>query len=87
MADPEAFPGEIVLRGVVAGRNEAAGAFALVDLREYERCGAEACADEIVPVRYAGALPDVGRTVRVRGRVRRSDEGMVFAADEVEVIP
>jgi len=80
------FTGEFVLRGVVAGVRETEGLLALIDSREFEACGVLTCADNTLPVRYAGPLPTPGTMVEVTGRIVRNERGLVINATQIQVV-
>lgn len=86
-ATPEKFKGEILLRGVVAGVNQAEGVFGVIDVREYEACGVVTCAANTLPVRSAGKLPAVKTVVQITGRIVRAEKGLLIEATRVEVQP
>ena len=85
---PQGFRGHIVLRAVVARVNKPQGVFGVIDAREYESCGSLSCCDQpILPIKFAGDLPEPKTFVRITGRVARSEKGLVFEARGVEVLP
>ena len=84
---PENFKGDIVLRAVVAGVNKSEGVFGAVDSREFESCGVLTCADNTLPVKFAGELPNVKTVVEITGRIVRNKKGLSIEAKRVEVVP
>ena len=82
--NPGAYRGEFVLHGVVAGVSTTDGVFGIIDSREFDSCGLLTCADHVIPVRFAGELPDLGTEVEITGRVIRRPEGLLIDARHVE---
>lgn len=83
----EPFEGEIVLRGVVAGVNEAQGVFGVADAREFQAEGT-ICADDVVlPVRFRGDLPEPKTIVEITGQVILDKRGQIIEAQRVEIVP
>lgn len=73
-ATPEKFKGEIVVTGTVVSRDASASRFGL------------GCEDAriMLPVQCTGQLPDSGRTVTVRGEIRKADaEHYLLVASQV----
>ena len=86
--NPEGFSGDVVLRAVVAGVNKPQGVFGVIDAREYEQCGSLSCCEEpILPVKFAGNLPEPKTFVQITGRVVRGEKGLVFEARSLEIMP
>ncbi|NOZ23999.1 MAG: hypothetical protein GXP25_23220 [Planctomycetes bacterium] len=85
--DPGRFAGDIVLQGVVAGVKKSEGVFGVIDSREFESCGSLTCAENILPVKFAGELPEPKSVVQITGRVVRGEKGLLFEAKGVEVMP
>ena len=83
----ESFKGVIVLRAVVAGVKKSEGIFGIIDSREFESCGVLTCAENILPVRFAGELPEPKAVVVVTGRVVQNEKGLIIEAERVEVMP
>ena len=81
--NPDRFQGETQVLGVVGGASAARQLFGLIDRREVEACGQLDCPEFILPVKWGGEAPTVGETVSVRGTVKKTDEGLVFVASEV----
>ncbi len=84
--NPEKFPGEFVLRGLVAGVKKSAGVFGLVDSREFELCGVVTCSKNIIPVKFNGKLPLPETTVNITGRMIQGKKGRIIAARRVELV-
>lgn len=82
---PENHQGEVLLRGVVSGVNEAESVFAVIDAREFEACGVLTCAAYVIPVVFSGELPKPKSSVEITGKVVRGEKGMAFEAKTVEV--
>lgn len=68
------------VEGVVAGAAEKDGAFALIDSREFKKCGVTTCARLQLPVRWSGPIPSVGEPVEAEGEVQEWNGKLVFAA-------
>ena len=85
--NPDAYAGRVRLRGVVAGVNKEEGVVALIDAREFEACGTVGCAETLVPVRVAGDLPKATTLVVVTGELVKSERGLEFKAESVQVLP
>ena len=79
--------GRVQLVGVVAAVSQGKG-FVLVDKREYADCGL-ACVTEPgtkkIPVRWSGDAPKLEQTIRVTGILSRSEEGLSFVAQEIDI--
>ncbi len=78
--------GKFVLRGVVAGVKKDEGIMALIDSREFETCGVLSCADNSIPVKYDGELPEPKTIIDVIGRVVQNDKGLIIEAEQIEVV-
>jgi len=86
-ANPRQYAGRIVLKGAVAGVNQAEKVFGVIDAREFERCGVVTCAANTLPVKYAGVLPEPKTIVKITGSVVQEDKGLVIEAVQVELLP
>jgi len=86
-AHPEAFPGEIAVRGVVAGMTKEEGGFGIVDARELKACGVLTCARNLLPVRFDGAIPRPKTVVEIRGQVVHGKQGLLLEAQGMEILP
>ena len=74
----------VLVEGVVSARDPANRIFGLIDTSEFEECGVTNCATLTLPVRWSGAMPQEGETVRVTGTVRQDGSRLVFVAQAVE---
>lgn len=83
-SDPSAYKGVIKVRGVVAEASPADSTFVLIDIREYKACGVVSCASTLVPVRYAGTLPEVKEELVVTGEMVSSPKGYVLEGKELQ---
>ena len=83
---PENFKGEIMLRAVVAGVRKSEGVFGVIDSREFESCGVLTCAENILPVKFSGNLPEPKAVVEITGRMVRVEKGLIIQAKRVEVV-
>lgn len=81
---PERFTGPIRVQGVVGGTKESDHMFGLVDTREVEKCGTTTCAEFLLPVRWTGAMPQVGEAVTVSGRLQQSARGLILRASAID---
>lgn len=86
-AHPEEFKGEFVLRAVVAGVKESEGVLSVIDSREYESCGVLTCAENYLPVKVGGKLPQPKTVVELTGLVVKNDKGLLFEASRLDVVP
>ena len=84
--NPEAFQGDIVLHGVVAGVNKSKGVFGVIDAREFKSCGVLSCARFTLPVKYTKRAPELKSFVNISGRLTKDEKGMLVVARKVEVI-
>jgi hypothetical protein len=71
------------VQGVVGATSTERRIFGLIDVREVEACGGIDCPEFMLPVNWEGELPALGQTVLVRGQVKTTDGGLLFAASEV----
>ncbi len=84
-AGPKRFLGRTAeVSGVVGSANPDRGLFGLIDAREVQECGTIHCPEFVLPVEWTGELPAPGETVSVMGEVRRTGEGLMFVASEVQ---
>ena len=84
---PEDFKGEITLRAAVAAVNESEGVFGVIDAREFESCGQlDCCERTVLPIKFAGDLPEPRTVVEITGWVVQSELGLVIDADHIEVV-
>ena len=86
MESPNDFDGPVQVEGVVSGVSDIDDKLTLIDLEEYELCKDVTCAALMLPVNWEGEMPDVEDEVVVFGEIRETDEGLIFAALEIEVI-
>lgn len=86
-AEPNKFNGEFVLRAVVAGVKESEGVISVIDSREFESCGVLTCAENYLPVKLGGKLPQPKTIVELTGHVIKSDKGLLFEASRLDVVP
>lgn len=82
----KSLPARIDVVGVVSRRDATKGTFALIDRAECSKCPSTNCAPASLPVRWAGTLPGVRESVRVKGSVRDTKEGKFLFADSVEKV-
>lgn len=87
MKNVDANRGEVLVEGVVSAVEATDRRVALIDSAEFEHCGVVTCAENTLPVRWAGELPAVKERVRVRGKVEEEGGKLVFVAASAEKLP
>ncbi len=87
MREPEKHPGPVQVEGVVSRVYPEDQKLGLIDTGEFKRCGVITCADMVLPVRWAGAMPEPKAQVRLDGEVRKSGRGFEFVARSLETVP
>ncbi|NOX25773.1 MAG: hypothetical protein GXP59_06625 [Deltaproteobacteria bacterium] len=85
-ANPAAFRGNIILRGVVAGINKARGVFGIIDVREFKSCGTLSCGLYTLPVKYIGNPPKLKSFVNISGRLSKNNRGFVIETQSIQVV-
>lgn len=85
-ANPAAFYGDIMLRGVVSGVNKAQKVFGIIDLTEFKSCGTLLCARYTLPVKYSGNPPELKSIVTISGRLIKNNRGMIIEAKNIQVV-
>jgi hypothetical protein len=83
---PSEHAGEIALRGVVARVSQDAGLFSVIDSREFESCGTVTCAEHYLPVKFSGEIPKPKTIVQLTGRTIKTEKGLLFEAERLEVV-
>ena len=84
--DPGAYTGTVTLVGITAGFAEGDNTlFGIMDLKKLQ-CKATTCNRVILPVRYAGELPELGDEVVMQGTFVRDGGRYYFASERVEVV-
>jgi len=86
MREAEKHQGPIRVEGVVSRVYPKDQKLGLIDTAEFKRCGVVTCADLVLPVRWAGAMPEPKTQVRLEGEIRKSGEGMEFVANALEKV-
>lgn len=86
MGEPEKHRGPVLVEGVVAKVFPKEQKLGVIDADEFRRCGTVTCAAEILPVKWAGALPEPKSFVRIEGEIRKGAAGLEFVARSVEKI-
>lgn len=74
----------IAVEGVVSALSPTNQMLGLIDVREFQTCGLEQCAEFTLPVRWTGTMPTLGRTVRAEGEVQETRGKFVFVAQTLE---
>ncbi len=85
-ANPAAFYGNIMLRGVVAGVNKAQKIFGVIDVSEFKSCGTLLCARYTLPVKYSGNPPELKSLVNISGRLIKNSRGMIIEARNIQAV-
>lgn len=83
MRGVEGYRGLVQVEGVVQKVSARSKSMALIDVEEFRKCGLADCADAVLPVRWAGKLPEPGQAVRVTGEVQKQKGKLVFMASEL----
>jgi hypothetical protein len=83
---PSAFVNKnALIRGVVNQVNSDKQLFSVISQKEFKECGIADCnANEQLPVRYQGDLPQVGETIEIVGIVKQSEEGFIYEAGSIK---
>jgi len=84
MRRAEAPPGRIRVRGVVSSVQARAGLITLIDRSEWDACGVVTCATLSLPVRWAGAMPEVKDGVEVLGHVETQGGKLILVAETLK---
>ena len=79
-------PGTVVVEGVVSSASAEKELLALIDVKEFKKCKTTTCPKLRLPVRWAGAMPEVEDAVQVEGQVEESDGKLVFLAKSLAKI-
>ena len=82
--NPEKFPEQIKILGVVSQIEEDQALFGVVDKAEGLSCLGGQCSDCLLPVSWDGPMPEVGQTIIVTGQIASSAQGLVVAASRVD---
>lgn len=85
-ANPAAFQGNIILRGVVAGINNSQKIFGVIDVNEFKNCGTLLCSHSTLPVKYTGNPPKLKSIVNIIGRLTKNNKGMIIEARSIQVV-
>ncbi len=67
--NPEEIAGEIKVLGIVSQVEQEEGLFGLVDEGEGLSCVGGQCSSCLLPVLWGGAMPEIGQTITVSGRI------------------
>jgi hypothetical protein len=86
MRAPDRLKGPLRVEGVVSKVFAKEQMLGLIDAAEFRKCGVVTCADEVLPVRWKGAMPPVKSLVRVEGQVQKTGEKLEFVARSVEKV-
>ncbi|ODU25133.1 MAG: hypothetical protein ABS95_00900 [Verrucomicrobia bacterium SCN 57-15] len=84
MKNVDNYRGNVFVEGVVSAVSTTNQMLAMIDLREFQACGLEQCAEFTLPVRWAGTMPAVGQAVRAEGDVQETRGKFVFVAKALE---
>lgn len=86
MRDAGKHKGPVLVEGVVAKVFPRAQKLGVIDTVEFRRCGVVTCAEEMLPVRWKGAMPEPKALVRMEGEVQKGPAGFEFVARSVETV-
>ena len=70
----------LLVEGVVSAADTDNQTLALIDVAEFQECGATNCAALTLPVRWPGPMPREQEMVRIKGEVQEVDSKLVFVA-------
>lgn len=85
MKSPEQYAQPVRVAGVVSQVVVEAKMIGLIDLEEFKTCNKVTCASLVLPVRWAGAMPEVGQKLTATGKIQKEGERFVFIADDLVV--
>lgn len=78
---------QIQIQGVVSQANSDKQLFSVISQREFQECGIAECnANEQLPVRFSGDVPEVGKPVAIIGVVKQAEKGFIYEAESVRNI-
>ncbi len=86
MREADRHKGPVLVEGVVAKVFPKEQKLGVIDSDEFRRCGTVTCAAEILPVKWAGAMPEPTNFVRIEGEIRKGAAGLELVARSVEKI-
>jgi hypothetical protein len=86
MRDVDRFEGPVRIEGVVSAVSPGQKRLALIDRAEFEHCGRVDCAALVLPVEWAGAMPQVRQSVRLSGQVHRREGKLILVADSLSTM-
>ena len=84
MKNVDRYSGEVRVEGVVSAVSTTNQMLGLIDVREFQTCGLEKCAELTLPVRWTGAMPTVGQAFRADGEAQKEKGKLVFVARTLE---
>ncbi|MBI3427899.1 MAG: hypothetical protein HY011_33670 [Acidobacteria bacterium] len=84
MRNVDRYRGRVQVEGVVSSVSATNQTLGLIDVREFQTCGLEKCAELTLPVRWTGAMPTVGQAFRANGEVQKEKGKLVFVAKTLE---
>lgn len=84
MKNVDQYKGTIRVEGVVSIVSPQTEMLALIDSKEYVKCGVVTCSILTLPVHWKGAMPSVRDTVRVKGKVKERKGKLILEALELE---
>lgn len=87
MRHPEAHPGRVRVQGVVSTVQADGKLVTLIDRHEFDKCGVVSCAALSLPVRWAGAMPQIKAVVEVTGQTQEEAGKFLFVADAMTPVP
>ena len=86
MRNVDRYRGPVSVVGVVAGASADKQAVTLIDAKEFAECNDTGCAQLLLPVRWAGPMPAVRKTVRVDGAAQDTGGKLVFVASALQEV-
>lgn len=87
MREADSHKGVVRVEGVVSRVYPKDHKLGLIDTAEFKRCGVVTCAAMVLPVRWAGTMPEPETHVLLEGEVRKSSDGLEFVASSLEGVP
>jgi hypothetical protein len=84
MRDVDRYRGIILVEGIVSTVSPEAEMLALIDSKEYAKCGVVTCSTLSLPVHWKGSMPAVSKSVRIKGEVKEQEGKLVLEARELE---
>lgn len=75
---------QIQIHGVVSQADSGKQLFSVISKKEFQECGIDECnANDQLPVRYNGDLPEIGKQVVIIGMVKQAEKGYIYEAESL----